>query len=476
MKRTGFDYASIRTRAMQSLFESLDNLCEGTLVVDNSARIVWMNERYAQRFGLATADQAIGREVETVIPNSMMREVVRSGQPILLDILEANNESFIVMRIPLKDDAGKVIGAVGFALFDNTQPLKTFYARLGTMQQELAQTRKRLAEQRRTRYTFSNFLGSSPAAMEVKRQGRRAARIDAPVLLLGETGTGKELIAQAIHAASHRAEKPFIAVNVAAIPENLLEAEFFGVAPGAYTGADRRGRQGKFQLAHGGTLFLDEIGDMPVGLQVKLLRAIQEQEVEPVGSDRVVRTDVRIIAATSVDLAQQLASGGFRADLYYRLAVLPLTLPPLRERLADMEMLCEGILEDIAQRGGIAQRELTPGALALFRRCHWPGNIRELRNILEQAALLTDSTRLSEQDFADLLTPTLPEKATTTPLRTWDAALADFERQLITETLAACDGKVIEAARQLQIGRATLYKKMAALDLSTHDTGSREQP
>ena len=466
MNSTEFDYASIRTRAMQSLFESLDDLCEGTLVVDRSARIVWINERYAQRFGLASAAEAIGREVESVIPNSMMRDVVRSGQPILLDILEANNESFVVMRIPLKDDGGNVIGAVGFALFDNTQPLKTFYARLGRMQQELAQTRKRLAEERRTRYTFSNFIGSSPAAMEGKRQARRSARLDAPVLLLGETGTGKELLAQAIHASSHRSEKPFIAVNVAAIPESLLEAEFFGVAPGAFTGADRRGRQGKFQLANGGTLFLDEIGDMPLGLQVKLLRAIQEQEVEPVGSDRVFRTDVRIIAATSVDLAQKLAAGGFRADLYYRLAVLPLSLPPLRDRLSDLEMLCETILEDIAQRNGSAQRELAAGVLALFRRCPWPGNIRELRNILEQATMLTDATRLTADDFADLVGPTAQTPATDDSPRTWDSAIADFERQLITEALAACNGKVVAAARRLGLGRATLYKKMAALGLN----------
>ena len=466
MNSTEFDYASIRTRAMQSLFESLGDLCEGTLVVDKEARIVWINERYAQRFGLASAAEAIGREVESVIPNSMMRDVVRSGQPILLDILEANNESFVVMRIPLKDDAGNVIGAVGFALFDNTQPLKTFYARLGRMQQELAQTRKRLAEERRTRYTFSNFIGSSAAAMEVKRQARRAARLDAPVLLLGETGTGKELLAQAIHASSHRSEKPFIAVNVAAIPESLLEAEFFGVAPGAFTGADRRGRQGKFQLANGGTLFLDEIGDMPLGLQVKLLRAIQEQEVEPVGSERVFRTDVRIIAATSVDLAQKLADGGFRTDLYYRLAVLPLSLPPLRDRMSDLEMLCETILEDIAQRNGSAQRELAPGVLALFRRCLWPGNIRELRNILEQATMLTDATRLTADDLVDLVAPTAQSPASDDSPRTWDSAIADFERQLITEALAGCNGKVVAAARRLGIGRATLYKKMAALGVS----------
>ncbi|MFN3984095.1 MAG: sigma-54 interaction domain-containing protein [Rhodocyclaceae bacterium] len=468
MRHPDFDYAAIRSQAMHSLFATLDSLCEGTLVVDANARIVWMNDRYALRFGLTSSVQAIGRDVESVIPNSMMREVVRSGQPILLDILEASGESFVVTRIPLKDDAGTVIGAVGFALFDNVLPLKAFYSRLGRMQQELAQTRKRLAEERRTRYTFSNFIGSSAATMEVKRQARRAATLDAPVLLLGETGTGKELIAQAIHAASPRAGKPFIAVNVAAIPENLLETEFFGAAPGAYTGADRKGRLGKFQLADGGTLFLDEIGDMPPGLQVKLLRALQEQEVEPVGSDRVLKIDVRIIAATSVDLAQKLASGGFRADLYYRLAVLPLTLPPLRERLPDLEMLCEALLEDIARQHGLPQRELDPSALALFRRCRWPGNIRELRNTLEQAAMLTDNPRLTERDFAQILTPSPVEAARpATTLRSWDDAMTDFERRLISEALAHCGGRVTEAARQLRIGRATLYKKMAALGLSS---------
>ncbi len=467
MTTDNFDYARIRTQAMRSLFDTLDSHCEGTVVVDKSARIVWMNDRYAQRFGLASADEAIGQDVERVIPNSTMRDVVSSGQAVLLDILEANGESFVVTRIPLRDEAGEVIGAVGFALFDNVQPLRAFYARLGRMQQELAQTRKRLAEERRTRYTFSNFVGSSPAAMEVKRQARRAARIDAPVLLLGETGTGKELLAQAIHAASPRAGKPFIAVNVAAIPDNLLETEFFGTAPGAYTGADRRGRLGKFQLADGGTLFLDEIGDMPSALQVKLLRALQEQEVEPVGSDRMVRIDVRIIAATSVDLAKRLAEGSFRADLYYRLAVLPLTLPPLRERLSDLEMLCEAILEDIARQHGMPQRELDPSVLALFRRCHWTGNIRELRNVLEQAVMLTDHARLTEADLAGIVSPAIPETLAPKPLRTWDAAVTDFERHLISETLAACGGRVIEAARRLQIGRATLYKKMTTLGLSS---------
>src|SRR5204862_1408177 len=195
-----------------------------------------------------------------------------------------------------------------------------------------------------------SFVGSSPAAVEVKRQARRAGMSSSPVLLLGETGTGKELLAHAIHAGSSRASGPLVSVNIAAIPDTLLEAEFFGVAPGAYTGADRKGRDGKFKLADGGTLFLDEIGDMPLALQTKLLRVLQEQEVEPLGSNQVVRVDVRIIAATSRDLPAMVADGRFRADLFYRLNVLPIRLPALRERMADLEALIEALADDIARR------------------------------------------------------------------------------------------------------------------------------
>src|SRR6185369_11699897 len=223
-----------------------------------------------------------------------------------------------------------------------------------------------------------------------------------PVLLLGETGTGKELIAHAIHAASSRATGPLVSINIAAIPDTLLEAEFFGVAPGAYTGADRKGRDGKFKLADGGTLFLDEIGDMPLALQAKLLRVLQEQEVEPLGSNQVQRIDVRIIAATSRDLPAMVAAGSFRADLYYRLNVLPIRLPALRERAADLEALVEALAEDIARRSGLPHKSLTPDALDLLARHSWPGNIRELRNVLEQATLMTDDAVLDASHFAAL--------------------------------------------------------------------------
>ena len=299
--------------AAETFFDHLSEMCEGILVVDKSARVVWVNDRWQRNMaslGFSTTDQIIGRPVEEIVPNTLMRQVVETGKPILLDVLENKAGTYLVSRFPLHDDSGAVIGAVGLILYDQIESLKPLIGKMGRLQSELAQAQKELARQRRTRYTFSNFVGNSERALEVKSRARRAAVLSTTVLLLGETGTGKELVAQAIHAASQRARHPFIAVNVAAIPDTLLEAEFFGVAPGAYTGADRRGRDGKFKLADGGTLFLDEIGDMPMALQSKLLRVLQEREVERLGSNDVSRVDVRVIAASSVDLAN---AGGRRA-------------------------------------------------------------------------------------------------------------------------------------------------------------------
>ena len=326
------------------------------------------------------------------------------------------------------------------------------------MQQELASTRSQLRA-RQAKYSFAQFVGSSAPSLEAKRRARRGAGSDSPVLLLGETGTGKELLAHAIHAASARAHKAFVSINSAAIPETLLEAEFFGTAPGAFTGADRKGRSGKLQLAEGGTLFLDEIGDMPLALQSKLLRVLQEKEYEPVGSNQMLRSDVRIIAATSIDLQAAMARGAFRADLYYRLNVLPIEVPPLRQRLEDLPALCEAILAELG-----SQYELEAEAQQLLARHAWPGNIRELRNVLERATLLADQPRLGVADLRAALGPLSP--LAEAPVRqSYRDACEAFERGLIAGALAEQGGKVPEAAAALGLGRSTLYKKMAALGL-----------
>jgi len=455
--------------AMRSLFERLDHLFEGALAVDSEVRIVWINDTYLSTLGLRSREDALGREVEEVIPNSLMREVVRTGQPILLDIMQFGEQSLVVTRMPLQDEAGRVIGAIGFVLYDRLHQLKPLVAKFARLQAELADAQRKLAEGRRPRYTLLNFVGSSGACLEVKRQARRAAQQDTTVLLLGETGTGKELLAHAIHAASDRAKGPFVAVNVAAIPDNLLEAEFFGVAPGAYTGADRKGRDGKFRIADGGTLFLDEIGDMPLALQAKLLRVLQDQEFEPLGSNKVCRVDVRIIAASSVDLAEVVKTGRFRSDLYYRLNVLPIAVPPLRARLADLDALCECILEQMAVRTGSPQREITASALAVLAAYDWPGNVRELRNVLERATMLSDNVRLTAAEFAAILprarTPQTSDVAS--PVVPYSAAMAAFERTTFQSALEACGGNVTMAAARLGIARATLYKKLASLDLAS---------
>ncbi len=455
----------LQNKAMQSMFDCFEGLCEGTVIVDREARVIWINDRYAARLHIDPV-KAIGQEIEALIPNSLMRQVVVTGQPILIDLLEAASQTFVVMRMPFRDEAGEVAGAVGFALFSHYESLKPLFDRFSKLQTDLARAHKKLAEARRTKYTFSSFIGDSPATMEVKRLARRAAQLQAPVLLHGETGTGKELLAQAIHAGGPRAGKPFVSVNMAAIPETLMEADFFGVAPGAFTGAERKHRPGKFELAQGGTLFLDEIGDLPLPLQSKLLRVLQEHECEPLGSNRVIWVDVRILAATSRDLEAMVEEGRFRKDLFYRLNVLNIPLPPLRQRLSDLELLCEHLLEKTALENGTSAHELSPEAIGYLKRHAWPGNVRELRNVLERAVMNTDEVRLEVADFQGLMKvaeDSAPGGRRSSPGTSYAEAMGEAERQILESALSASQGKVVEAARRLGIGRATFYKRLSAL-------------
>ena len=461
------DAASVLKLAAQSMFDLFSTMSEGMMLVDRSGRVVWINESY-KRFlpalGFETAEQFVGRPVEQVVPNTLMRQVIETGKPILVDLMNNKAGTFVVSRIPLRDDAGEVIGALGMVLFDHPETtLQPLIAKFARLQSELDEARKELAAQRRPKYTFASYIGSSPAALEVKRQARRAAQLDTTVLLLGETGTGKEMLAHAIHAASARALKPFIGVNLAAIPETLLEAEFFGVAPGAYTGADRKGRDGKFRIADGGTLFLDEIGDMPLSLQAKLLRVLQEREIEPLGSNRVREVDVRVVAATSRDLNVLVEEGRFRPDLFYRLNVLPVRLPSLRERLSDLEALCESLLESIAQRTGMPQREMTSSAIGALSAHEWRGNVRELRNVLEQATMHTDNIRLTAEDFITVLPQARHVSAPRPALRPLPQLITELEHNSIRSALEATRGNKVSAARLLGISRATLYDKLAEI-------------
>jgi transcriptional regulator with PAS, ATPase and Fis domain len=490
------DVESILLLAAQSLFDAFASASEGMLLVDKSGRVVWINDqyrRYLPALGFHSEDEFVGHTVSSVVQNTQMDKVIESGKPIFVDLLTNKAGTFVVSRFPLKDVAGEVIGALGIVLFDEpTANLQPLMAKFALLQRDLDEARQALAVQRKqapqglrqAKHTFASFMGSSPAAVDVKRHARRAAQSSSPVLLLGETGTGKELLAHAIHGASPRASGPLVSVNIAAIPDSLLEAEFFGVVPGAYTGADRKGRDGKFKLADGGTLFLDEIGDMPLVLQAKLLRALQEGEIEPLGSNRLVSFDVRIIAATSRDMAALVRAGQFREDLFYRLNVLPIRVPALRERASDIPGLVEVLGEELAIKTGVLPPDLSPQALDVLVAQQWRGNVRELRNVLEQLMLRSDTPRigaslveqvLRESGMADISPaamalwaqplPGAPQTSAQGPLVPLAQQIAELEKVAIAQALSATRGNKAAAAQVLGISRAKLYERLESLNV-----------
>ena len=476
------DGQSILELAARSMFHLFSSISQGMFLVDRTGRIVWLNEgykRFLPALGFSSVDQVVGHMVEDVVPNTQMRRVLETGQPILIDLLTNRAGTFVVSRMPLRDEqSGELIGAIGIVLFDHPETtLQPLISKFAQLQRDLDDARRELASQRRTKYTLASFVGGSPAAVEVKRQARRAALSSSPVLLLGETGTGKELLAHAIHAASARAAGPLVSVNIAAVPDTLLEAEFFGVAPGAYTGADRKGRDGKFKLADGGTLFLDEIGDMPLGLQPKLLRALQEGEIEPLGSNKVVR----LRCARDRRHFARPGGAGARGQVP-RGPVLP------AERAADPGAAAARAprptfrrwsrcwREDMALRSGSAPPELSADAMALLAAQNWRGNIRELRNVLEQAAMRSDSHRIEvpaprgsaarvrhQADRSAQPSRRRSRRRRSPVLRPLAEQVAELERQAIDAALAATGGNKVAAAKLLGISRAKLYERLEAV-------------
>ena len=437
-------------------FNSLGESFKGAITVDAEARISWIDDRYRELLGLPVEAEIVGQPVEQVIPHSLLRRVVETGRPILIDIMAFDDKQFVVCRLPLRNEDGEIQGAVGFVFYEEIDYLAPILEKFEAMQRQLSRAQAALTRERQTKYSLSSFVGTSETVRELKTVVRRYALRDGAALILGETGTGKELLAHAIHQQSDRADGPFVAVNVAAIPEALLEAEFVGVAPGAFTGADRKPRKGKFELAHGGTLFLDEIGDMPAALQAKLLRALQEGEFEPLGSNTVRNVDVRIIAATSQPLEQKLEDKSFRADLYYRIAVLAIHVPPLRDRLDDIGLIAEALLDTIPrprdQRGWL----LTPEAITQLTRYRWPGNVRELRNVLERAAAMAPSEVIEALPAnAALVAAPAPPIAGSLSDR-----LAAAEKVALLDALDAEHGSKSAAAQRLGVSRSQFYEKL----------------
>ncbi len=448
-----------RLEMFELIFESIHN---GAIVTDAGGVITHFNTPYGQFLGLAPEAQ-IGRHCTAVVENTRMHIVAQTGKPEINQSHFIKGQNMVVQRIPIRQD-GRVIAVFGQVMFKDVKDVGKLARELSLLESKVKLYEEELITLRSTRYTFDSILGASEAIRSLKGEALKAAGNSFPVLLTGESGTGKELFAQAIHHASSRRLYPFVRINCAAIPRDLLESELFGYERGAFTGARTGGKPGKFELAHQGTIFLDEIGDLPVEMQPKLLRAIEDKEFERVGGTRVVRSDFRVIAATNQHLETMLASGRFRKDLFYRLNVIPLHIPPLRERRGDILVIMRRFLEQTAREAGLAEIAIDREAERALRGCDWPGNVRELVNVLERSISALQGATLHVADL-----PFYIQRNSKNPARREPTSLRELqsrnEREAIWIALKEADFQKARAARTLGIHRTLLYKKMKKYNL-----------
>jgi transcriptional regulator with PAS, ATPase and Fis domain len=364
----------------------------------------------------------------------------------------------VVQRIPVRID-GQGMFVYGQVMFKDVRDVQALAKKLNVLESKVELYEKELMSLRSSKYTIENIIGQSAVMVELKKLALKASQINAPVLIMGESGTGKELFAHAIHYASERRIYPFIRLNCAAIPKDLLESELFGYEPGAFTGAGAKGKPGKFELAHQGSIFLDEISDLPLEMQPKLLRVLEEKEMERVGGTRMTRSDFRLIAATHANLESLVEQGSFRKDLYYRLNVLPLQVPPLRQRKEDIPLICEHLIQKFQKEEGTKLVFLSPEVMEIFQNYYWPGNVRELANILERILYTMDGDTILPRHLPIILQSMGKEspKFEETVLK---RLREDVEKEILLHTIRMSKDNKNKAARMLGIHRTSLYKKL----------------
>jgi propionate catabolism operon transcriptional regulator len=449
---------AVRREEVRRTVEALE---PGVVAVDADGRVRTANAALLRMAGLDSAD-LVGRPLSEVLPGLGVERILQSGTADHDGVERLGNRTVVVSRVPLLDH-GVIRGAV--VTCQDSAAIQRMERRLRS------QHRPRRFE---PRYALGAIVGESPAIRSVRALAGRYARTDATVLITGESGTGKEMVAQGIHGASRRRDQPFVAINCAAFPETLLESELFGYEEGAFTGSRRGGRPGLFEAAHLGTIFLDEVGDVPVTLQTRLLRVLQERQVLRLGSNDPTPVDVRVIAATHRDLRRGVETGEFREDLYYRLHILPLHIPPLRDRPGDVTAIASELLKRaLVRHGAPGMHALALAALIPRLEAYgWPGNVRELENVLERVALLfadDTSTAVGQDELAAVMPELFESAAPTTGTSTASShrsrdlrtAREAREREHVQRVLAECSGNQSEAARRLGIGRSTLYRKLA---------------
>lgn len=437
-----------RARAEQ-LKVILDFAHEGIIGTDADGKIALVNEAAKKYFGMP-GEEILGHQADVFIQNKILNRALINGQTSIGELYRVGDKLIVQNVVPVRTDE-EIVGVVS-----------TFQEASHLQNVETKVRQKLFNKGHVAKYRFKDIITCSPSMENTIVQAKEFSLVDATVLITGESGTGKEILAQSIHNASRRKDKLFVAVNCAAVPENLLESELFGYEEGAFTGARKGGKKGLFELAHKGSLFLDEIGELPSNLQARLLRVLQEKAIMRVGGNSVIPVDVRIIASTHRDLDQAIAEGVFRLDLFYRLNVLRICLPPLRERQQDIPLMIDKLGSSISQRVGRPVPVFGDEAIALMQQYNWPGNVRELENILERLTVLCGGRSVGKENLQEIMgdigsnmpsSPIAPDSAMPT-------RLDEIERKVILETLQKTGYSYHQTSQLLGISRTTLWRKL----------------
>jgi transcriptional regulator with PAS, ATPase and Fis domain len=452
--------------AWEMMEQLLTDPFEGMIIVDHKARISYMSPLHERFFGLKPGE-ARGRPIEDVVEGTRLHNVVRTGKAEVGTMQHMRGSDRIVSRIPIRRK-DKILGAYGRVMFKGPEQLAILNARIRALEGQVEFYKRESETLKSQKYGLDSIVGNSSAVQRLRAEIVKVAPLEIPVLIRGESGTGKELVAHALHRLSPRRDGPMVAVNAAAMPQTLVESELFGYEPGAFTGADKKGRKGKFEQATEGIIFLDEIGDMPLEVQAKLLRVLQDRIVERVGGDKPRQLDFRLISATNKDLQSLVEAGTFRLDLFYRISPIVIALPPLRERIEDIPVLASKFIEDIAYRHARPTPSIDDEALTALMERPWPGNIRQLQHEIERAFAFCDGTNIMVHDLTEAkVEPRLMTTAVAAPPMAGDglrSILDKVETKGIRDALAHHRGNKKKAAESLGISRSYLYRKLSEMN------------
>lgn len=444
-------------------FYYLENIY-GVLVIDMTGKVIYMGEQCAEYLGVIQ-EESIGRPIKEVFPETKMMEGLKLEKSEVV-FYHIHGRVGASIHIPLWKN-GKKIGLMEYDLFQAHDLMDEFVDNYKIFQNdEIKYYKEEIMNLRNAKYSIQNIVGSSDKIAKLKNKIYYAARTNSTVLITGETGTGKELVAHAIHNLSDRKLRDFIRINASALPENLAESELFGYDEGSFTGAKKTGKKGKFELANRGTLFIDEIHQMPMSLQPKILRALQEKEIDRIGGEKSIPVDVRIIAAANTDMTKLAHEGKFREDLYYRLNVVEIVIPPLRERMEDLPELVESIVNQMNNILGTHVTSVRPEVLSMLGGYDWPGNVRELQNIIERAMNYVDGNTLETGHFDfGFYSGITKEKLFAGGENPIEEVKRQAEKALIIHTLKKFNNNKTKAAQFLKISRPLLYQKINRLSI-----------